>query len=195
MRSTVAALMFEPSAGIGERIRGNSYGFNGKRYDEDGALRGVLLRDGVYFFSAAFYARHGHGADAGARCDGFRAAAEADVHRALHLCPARLHRPAGLCRRHGRLRQALRADGRLHHCLARRLSDHQCIEGRYAELQALCAHRHRRRHPADVCRWPDLHDARHGCQLGRGACHGSAAVHSRRHHQMSHGGVPRRQGQ
>ena len=47
--------MFEPSAGIGEGIRGNSYGFNGKRYDEDGALRGVLLRDGVYFFSAAFY--------------------------------------------------------------------------------------------------------------------------------------------
>ena len=49
--------------------------------DLDGCLCRAVSGFGVHFFSAAFYARHGHGADAGARCDGFRAAAEADVHQ------------------------------------------------------------------------------------------------------------------
>ena len=112
-----------------------------KRPYENGNVRGVVLRDGVYFISVAVYAGHGDGVDVYAEFDGLLADAAPNVHGNFDLHFAWSGRLAGIRRRtkFGTIAQPGR---RILFRVADCLSVIEHGEGRDAEYQTLLAGEH-----------------------------------------------------
>ena len=153
--------------------------FFGAGHDEDCALCGVLLRDGMVLVSAAVHAGVGDCADDGAGIGGIRIDAEGDICRGVGLSAARDLRLAGVYGRHIGAGANPRADRGILDRLATGLSAGQRAERRDAEFPPLRAGGYRGGHAADVFRRYGVDDARAGYHALAGGDDGRRALHSR----------------